>query len=86
MGLSARLLARSPAIDAVYFSNDDMAIGGYFHCLANGITIPDRLALFGHNGLEVARLAPQPLSTLRTPRVLIGQVISTVHAVVSLSA
>jgi len=47
-------------IDAVYFSNDDMSTGGYFHFLANGITIPDRLALFGYNGLEVARLAPQP--------------------------
>ena len=69
----ARLLARSATIDAVYFSNDDMAIGGYFHCLASGISIPDRLALFGYNGLDVARLAPQPLSTIRTPRVLIGE-------------
>jgi len=69
----ARLLARNPAIDAVYFSNDDMAIGGYFHCLANSIAIPDQLALFGSNGLEVARFAPQPLSTIRTPRVLMGE-------------
>lgn len=69
----ARLLARNPAIDAVYFSNDDMAIGGYFHCLANAIAVPDRLALFGCNGLEVARFAPQPLSTIRTPRFLMGE-------------
>jgi LacI family gluconate utilization system Gnt-I transcriptional repressor len=68
-----RLLARTPDLDAVYFSNDDMAIGGYFLCLARGIAIPGRLALFGYNGLEVARLAPQPLATIRTPRVLVGE-------------
>ncbi len=70
----ARLLKRSPTLDAVYFSNDDMAIGGYFHCLARGIAIPERLALFGYNGLDVARLAPQPLSTILTPRVLVGEI------------
>jgi LacI family gluconate utilization system Gnt-I transcriptional repressor len=70
----ARLLARHPELDAVYFSNDDMAIGGYFHCLAHGIAIPSRLALFGYNGLDVGRSAPQPLSTVLTPRVAIGEV------------
>ncbi|ACA17066.1 transcriptional regulator, LacI family [Methylobacterium sp. 4-46] len=70
-GLSA-LLARAPDCDAVYFSNDDMALGGYFHCLAAGITVPDRLALFGYNGLDVGRLMPQPLTTIRTPRVEAG--------------
>ncbi|MCZ4094682.1 LacI family DNA-binding transcriptional regulator [Ensifer psoraleae] len=69
-----RLLARTPDLDAVYFSNDDMALGGYFHCLAHGIPIPARLALFGHNGLDIGRVTPQPLSTIRTPRVATGQV------------
>ncbi|WP_245434973.1 LacI family DNA-binding transcriptional regulator [Mesorhizobium sp. WSM3879] len=68
-----RLLGRAPDLDAVYFSNDDMAIGGYFHCLARGIAIPGRLAIFGYNGLDVARAAPQPLSTIRTPRVAVGE-------------
>ncbi|RVU15994.1 LacI family DNA-binding transcriptional regulator [Methylobacterium oryzihabitans] len=67
-----RLLARVPDLDAVYFSNDDMALGGYFHCLARGLSIPGRLALFGHNGLDVGRLMPQPLATIRTPRVEAG--------------
>ena len=67
------LLARHPDLDAVYFSNDDMAIGGYFHCLAQGIAIPGRLALMGYNGLEIARVAPHPLATVRTPRRLIGE-------------
>jgi LacI family gluconate utilization system Gnt-I transcriptional repressor len=69
----ARLLERGISLDAVYFSNDDMAIGGYFHCLARGIAIPGQLAIFGFNGLDVARSAPQPLSTILTPRVAVGE-------------
>lgn len=71
-GLAA-LLDRSPDLDAVYFANDDLAIGGLFHCMAHGIAVPERLALMGYNGLDVARLAPRPLSTIRTPRRLIGE-------------
>jgi LacI family gluconate utilization system Gnt-I transcriptional repressor len=69
----ARLLERQSKLDAIYFSNDDLAIGGYFHCLENGIAVPGQLALFGYNGLEIARLTPQPLSTIRSPRVAMGE-------------
>jgi LacI family gluconate utilization system Gnt-I transcriptional repressor len=69
-----RLLKREPNLEVVYFANDDMAMGGYFHCLAEGIAVPDELALFGHNGLDVGRVAPQPLSTIRTPRVTVGEI------------
>jgi len=68
----ARLVARRPDLDAVYFSNDDMALGGYFHCLTDGIAVPGRLALFGFNALDIAAALPQPLTTIRTPRLEIG--------------
>ena len=70
----ARLLKRQPGLDAVYFSNDDLALGGYFHCQEHHISIPGSLALFGYNGLEITRRTPQPLSTIRTPRVAMGKV------------
>src|SRR6185437_12777295 len=70
----ARLLKRQPTLDAVYFSNDDLALGGYFYCLECNISVPRDLALFGYNGLEVTRLTPLPLSTVRTPRVAMGKV------------
>lgn len=73
----ARLLERTPDLDAVYFANDDLAIGGLFHCMANGIAVPERLALMGYNGLDAARLTPRPLSTIRTPRRLIGKMAAT---------
>jgi LacI family gluconate utilization system Gnt-I transcriptional repressor len=69
----ARLLGRGAKLDAVYFSNDDLAIGGYFHCLEHHISVPGDLALFGYNGLEIARLTPLPLSTIRSPRFAMGK-------------
>jgi len=40
-----------------YFSNDDMAIGGYFFCLSHRIKIPgpSNIALLGYSGLEAER-------------------------------
>ena len=70
----ARLLKRQSGLDAIYFSNDDLALGGYFHCMEHDISVPRDLALFGYNGLEITRLTPQPLSTIRTPRIAMGKV------------
>jgi LacI family gluconate utilization system Gnt-I transcriptional repressor len=69
----AALLRRRPDIDAVAFSNDDMATGGFFHCLSAGIAVRERLALFGFNGLEIGQALPLPLSTVRSNRFLIGK-------------
>jgi LacI family gluconate utilization system Gnt-I transcriptional repressor len=35
--------------------------------------VPDRLALFGFNGLDIGRAMPQALSTVKTERFLIGE-------------
>lgn len=69
----AALLADGAAVDAVVFSNDDMAVGGFMQCLAAGIPVPDRLALFGFNGLEIGQALPKPLSTVLSNRFLIGK-------------
>jgi LacI family gluconate utilization system Gnt-I transcriptional repressor len=69
----ATLLAKGASPDVVVFSNDDMAVGGYFHCLASGIVVKHDLALFGFNGLEIGQSMPAPLSTLRSNRFLIGK-------------
>jgi LacI family gluconate utilization system Gnt-I transcriptional repressor len=72
VGLSD-VLRRGKAVDAVYFSNDDMALGGYFHCLAEGISIPDQLALIGFNALDICRHTPQPIASVLTPRIETGR-------------
>jgi LacI family transcriptional regulator, gluconate utilization system Gnt-I transcriptional repressor len=69
---TARLRAEAPEVDVMVYSNDDMAVGGVFHCFSAGISLPGDLAIFGFNGLEIGRELPQPLSTLRSNRFLIG--------------
>lgn len=69
----AGLLARPHDLDVVVFSNDDMAIGGVFHCLDTGIRPKQDLALFGFNGLDIGQALPTPLSTVRSNRFLIGK-------------
>ncbi len=81
----AQLHAATPGLDVVVFSNDDMAVGGVFHCLAAGIELPRELAIFGFNGLEIGQSLPQPLSTLHPDRARIGQlaveaILSPTHA------
>lgn len=66
-------LCATAKVDVAVYSNDDMAVGGVFHCLGAGIRLPDQLAIFGFNGLEIGRELPQPLSTVRSNRFLIGQ-------------
>ncbi len=70
---TAEIRARAPGIEVVCYSSDDMAMGGLFHCLGAGIRVPDDLALFGFNGLDIGRDLPQPLSTIRTNRFAIGR-------------
>jgi LacI family gluconate utilization system Gnt-I transcriptional repressor len=69
---TAQLCATS-SVDVAVYSNDDMAVGGIFHCLGAGIKVPDKLAIFGFNGLDIGLELPQPLSTMRSNRFLIGQ-------------
>jgi LacI family gluconate utilization system Gnt-I transcriptional repressor len=69
----AELLQRRRRFDAVLFSNDDMAVGGVFHCLSAGIVLKDQLAIFGFNGLDIGQALPLQLSTIRSNRYLIGR-------------
>ena len=71
--MTADMLARAPQVDVAVYANDDLAVGGVFHCLAGGIAIRQQLAIFGFNGLEIGRALPMPLSTIRSNRFRIGQ-------------
>ena len=67
-------LAGGSRLDVVVFSNDDMAVGGVFHCMASNIVIKRELSLFGFNGLDIGQALPTPLSTVRSNRFLIGKI------------
>ena len=71
--MTAQLLSGNTPVDVIVYSNDDMAVGGVFHCLGAGLSMPGDVAVFGFNGLDVGQELPQPLSTIRSNRFMIGK-------------
>lgn len=71
--VTSELLRKHKGLQAVYFSNDDLAGGGLLHCMASAIHVPGDVALAGFNGLNFLDAFPKRLTTTRTPRYQIGQ-------------
>ena len=68
----AAILTSHPDVQAIFFTNDDLAVGGLLHCLTSGISIPDRLAIAGFNGIPLMSAMPLPITTIATPRFEMG--------------
>ena len=71
--LTMRILKDHPKLDCLYYSNDDVAAGGAFHCIAHNIDVPDDLLLAGFNGLDFVQSLPVKIATMQTPRHDIGE-------------
>jgi len=69
----ADLLARQVEMDALYFSNDVLALGALFECHRRGIAVPSRLSIAGFGDLDFAASCVPPLTTIRPPREAIGR-------------
>jgi LacI family gluconate utilization system Gnt-I transcriptional repressor len=67
-----QLLAQNADLDAVFFANDDLALGALFYCQAQNISVPDDLALAGYNGLDMCQSISPRLTTISTPRYEMG--------------
>jgi len=67
------LLAETPDVDAVFFANDDLAVGALLACQRRGIDVPGTLAIAGFNGLEFGGEVLPRLTTIQTPRLDIGR-------------
>lgn len=67
------LLAQQVEMDALYFSNDVLALGALFECQRRGIVVPERLAIAGFGDLDFAASCVPPLTTIRPPREAIGR-------------
>jgi LacI family gluconate utilization system Gnt-I transcriptional repressor len=64
---------RDPAIDAVFFSSDTLAIGAIQECHRRGWKIPDDLAIAGYGDTELASELFPKLTTVRVPRYQMGR-------------
>ncbi len=71
--LAEDLLKLYPETDCIYFSNDDLAVGGLGYCVENNIPVPDAVALVGFNDLDLLNAFPGKIATSRTARQQIGR-------------
>jgi LacI family gluconate utilization system Gnt-I transcriptional repressor len=67
-----QIIGQQPAVDAVFFCNDDLAQGALLAALRLGIAVPQRVAVAGFNDLTGSDQMLPPLTTVRTPRAEIG--------------
>ncbi len=78
--MTAAMLARSPDLDFLYYSNDMIAAGGMLYCLEQGIDIPGRMGLAGFNGVELLEGFSTRLATMNTERKEIGRAAAEIVA------
>jgi LacI family transcriptional regulator, gluconate utilization system Gnt-I transcriptional repressor len=68
-----QIAGQRPAVDAIFFCNDDLAQGALLAALRLGIAVPKRIAIAGFNDLTGSDQMLPSLTTVRTPRAQIGQ-------------
>ena len=67
-----QILGQQPAVDAVFFCNDDLAQGALLAANRLGVDVPGRIAVAGFNNLTGGDLMIPPLTTVATPLARIG--------------
>jgi LacI family gluconate utilization system Gnt-I transcriptional repressor len=67
-----QILGQRPAVDAVFFCNDDLAQGALLAAQRLRVQVPQRVAVVGFNDLTGSDQMQPALTTVRTPRAEIG--------------
>ena len=68
-----------PDIDAIFCTNDDLAVGVLLECQAQGKTVPQEMAIAGFHGLEIGRARLQKIAreaAMQSGRGVIPQVLA----------
>jgi LacI family transcriptional regulator, gluconate utilization system Gnt-I transcriptional repressor len=71
--LFEQIMQQRPAVDAIFFCNDDLAQGALMTALRLGVTVPSQVAIAGFNDLTGSDQMLPSLTTVRTPRAQIGE-------------
>lgn len=67
-----QILSQRPAVDAIFFCNDDLAQGALLAATRLQLAVPRQVAVAGFNDLTGSDQMVPPLTTVRTPRGEIG--------------
>jgi len=68
-----QIMRQRPAVDAIFFCNDDLAQGALLAALRLGVGVPSQVAIAGFNDLTGSDQMWPTLTTVRTPRARIGE-------------
>ena len=68
-----QLLTLDPPPQAVFTSNDAMAVGVYHALYQAGLRVPQDMAVMGYDNIELARYLTPPLSTIHQPKDELGE-------------
>ena len=68
-----QILSSHPDIRALYYLDDNMAVGGLMLCQSKGIKVPGDVAIAGFGGMDIASILPQRLTTTTAFRLRIGK-------------
>ncbi|HHL22530.1 MAG TPA: LacI family DNA-binding transcriptional regulator [Aliiroseovarius sp.] len=78
--MTEAMLARTPDLDFLYYSNDMIGAGGLLYCLDKGIDVPGQIGLAGFNGVELLDGLPRRLATMDACRRQIGEAAARIIA------
>jgi LacI family gluconate utilization system Gnt-I transcriptional repressor len=70
--MTEAILARTPDIDFLYYSNDMIGAGGLLYLHERGVDIPGQIGLAGFNGVELLDGLPRKLATMDACRHEVG--------------
>ena len=68
-----KVIADVPDVDAIFCTNDDVAIGAMIACTEMGIKIPEQMSLLGYNGLNIGTTTIPKLTSVVTARREMGR-------------
>ncbi|WP_181347166.1 LacI family DNA-binding transcriptional regulator [Thalassobacillus sp. CUG 92003] len=62
------LIAQHHLPEAVFYANDEMAIGGLQAFAEKGIAVPENVSIIGFDDIQLAEYVSPPLTTIRQPK------------------
>lgn len=68
-----RLVQSDPAIDAIFFAADVMAVGALFECQRRGWAVPGQIAIASFDDVDLLSHVVPTITSLRIPREEIGR-------------
>ncbi len=66
------LMAQREMPDAIFYANDEMAVGGLKAFKEAGIRVPDEISVIGFDDIFLAEYVNPPLTTVRQPKFELG--------------